>query len=309
MTDGPVRLQKFLSQAGIASRRAAETLIADGRVRVDGHVVTELGVKVDPRRSNVEVDGQRVRPAKRRWVALNKPRGYVSTRRDSHGQRTVYALLPASLGGLFHVGRLDRESEGLMLFTNDGETANRLLHPRYRVERVYEIHVASEPGPRERRALLNGIELEDGPARALKLRRLRPTPSGRTRIAISLLEGRKREVRRMFDAIGYPVLRLRRMRYGPIDLGALPPGEWRELTRDEVAALEQPTPQAGGRATPDRRPGRGRDGAPASRGRPPRSEVDDRDRDRGRRGRPHPPARPRRDRDERGPRDTRGRRE
>jgi 23S rRNA pseudouridine2605 synthase len=282
MSESEVRLQKFLSQAGIASRRGAEAMITGGRVRVDGHLVTELGAKVDPRRSAVEVDGQRVRPAERRWVAFHKPRGYVSTRHDTHGQRTVYELLPRELQALFYVGRLDRESEGLMLFTNDGDAAHRLMHPSFRVERVYEIHLAAEPGPRERRALLEGVELEDGPARALTLRRLKPTKMGRTRIAITLLEGRKREVRRMFDSIGHPVLRLRRMRYGPIDLGDLPPGQWRELGRDEVAALERPSPAARQQA-PARGRGRDRDrterapaGTPTGRRGPRLDERDDR---------------------------------
>jgi len=237
-----VRLQKFLSQAGVASRRAAEELITAGRVRVNGSVVKELGVRVDPRTAIVEVDGERIRPATRRWVAFHKPRGYVSTRHDTHGQRTVYSLLPDELQGLFYVGRLDRESEGLMLFTNDGDAAHRLLHPSFRVERVYEVHLAAEPGARERKILLQGIELEDGLARAINLRRLKPTKMGRTRVAISLMEGRKREVRRMFEAIGHPVIRLRRMRYGPIELGDLPPGGWRDLHRDEIAALERPVP-------------------------------------------------------------------
>jgi 23S rRNA pseudouridine2605 synthase len=231
-----VRLQKFLSQAGVASRRSAESLIEAGRVRVDGVIVRELGTKVDPERAVVEVDGRQVRAAATRWIALHKPRGVLSTRADPRGGRTVYDLLEPQDRALFYVGRLDRDSEGLLLLTNDGDAAHRLLHPRFRVPRVYHVVTARALSALDHEALKRGVALEDGVARARRVRSL--PPDGRfARTEVVLLEGRKREVRRMFAAIGHDVVRLRRVRYGPIRLGDLRPGEWRELADDEIAAL------------------------------------------------------------------------
>ncbi len=235
--DASVRLQKFLSQAGVASRRAAEQLMVSGRVRVNGKPATEPGIKVDPDRDVVEVDGRRVRPAAPLWIALHKPRGYVTTRSDPQGRSTVYELLPAEHRRLFHVGRLDYDSEGLLLLTNDGDTAERLQHPRYEVDRVYNVDVVEPLTDVARRALLAGITLEDGRARVRGLRRLRGQETGAERWAVTMREGRKREVRRLFDAVGSPVRRLRRVRYGPIELGTLRPGAWRKLTPQEVLAL------------------------------------------------------------------------
>ncbi|MGH7575042.1 MAG: pseudouridine synthase [Longimicrobiales bacterium] len=244
---GPLRLQKYLSQAGIASRRAAEQLILAGRVRLNGQLVTELGVKLDPDRDTVEVDGRPVRPERRLWVALHKPRGVVSTRRDTHGRETVYDRLPHRYRRLFHVGRLDRESEGLMLLTNDGDTAHRLMHPRFRVERVYEVEVEGRPPDAQLARLVKGVELDDGTARAVSVERMRETAQTST-LRLTLCEGRKREVRRMLDAIGFPVRRLIRLRYGPVELGGLGPGSWRVLGRDEVeridAAVRDSEPEA-----------------------------------------------------------------
>ncbi|HEU5208750.1 MAG TPA: pseudouridine synthase [Longimicrobiales bacterium] len=235
--DASVRLQKFLSQAGVASRRAAEQLMVSGRVRVNGKPATEPGIKVDPDRDVVEVDGRRVRPAAPLWIALHKPRGYVTTRSDPQGRSTVYELLPAEHRRLFHVGRLDYDSEGLLLLTNDGDTAERLQHPRYEVDRVYNVDVVEPLTDVARRALLAGVTLEDGRARVRGLRRLRGQETGAERWAVTMREGRKREVRRLFDAVGSPVRRLRRVRYGPIELGTLRPGAWRKLTSQEVRAL------------------------------------------------------------------------
>lgn len=235
--DASVRLQKFLSQAGVASRRAAEQLMVSGRVRVNGRPATEPGIKVDPERDVIEVDGRRVRPAAPLWIALHKPRGYVTTRSDPHGRSTVYELLPAEHRRLFHVGRLDYDSEGLLLLTNDGDTAERLQHPRYEVDRVYNVDVAEPLTDVARRALLAGVTLEDGLARVRGLRRLRGQETGAERWAVTMREGKKREVRRLFEAVGSPVRRLRRVRYGPIELGTLRPGAWRKLTPREVRAL------------------------------------------------------------------------
>ena len=251
----PVRLQKFLSQAGVASRRAAEKLIVEGRVSVNGETVTELGTKVDAQRDRVQVDGRVVRAATPVWLALYKPVGYVSTRSDPEGRPTIYDLVPETFSGLFHVGRLDVASEGLILLTNEGEIANQLLHPRYEVDRVYDVEVSGLVSSEEVSRLLSGVKLEDGLAKAEHVE-VRSTPrSRRTKLRVTLREGRNREVRRMFEALGHRVARLTRVRYGPIELVKLAPGEWRKLTRDERSALESgrmEAPAADKRKTPQR---------------------------------------------------------
>lgn len=224
-----MRLQKYLAQAGVASRRAAEQLIVDGRVAVNGAVVRTLGTRVDPERDRVAVDGREVRPSATEWIALHKPAGYVSTRRDPQARPTLYDLLPRELHRLFYVGRLDADSEGLVLLTNDGDAAHALLHPRFGVERVYEAEVQGDPPPRVLALLLEGVQLEDGIARALRAERLAPG-----RVRLTLTEGRKREVRRLLAAVGHPVRRLLRTRYGPVELGSLAPGEWRPLATHEI---------------------------------------------------------------------------
>jgi 23S rRNA pseudouridine2605 synthase len=234
---GPVRLQKYLASAGVASRRAAELLIAEGRVRVNGSVVAEPGVKVAPGRDRVEVDGRTVVPARAVWIALHKPRGYLTTRADPGGRRTVYQLLPPEHAPLFYVGRLDRDSEGLLILTNQGDAANLLLHPRYEVERVYEAEVEGVVSRDTIRQLLQGVELEDGVARAARVEKRRSARDDRDRLRLTLTEGRNREVRRLLGEVGHPVRRLIRLRYGPIRLGHLPAGEWRPLTAPEVAAI------------------------------------------------------------------------
>lgn len=233
----PVRLQKYLSQAGAASRRAAEELIRAGRVRVNGVIAAELGVKVEPGRDTVEVDGAVVGHARRTWIAVHKPPGVVSTRHDPQGRRTVYDILPPRYRRLFHVGRLDRDSEGLMLLTNDGDAAHRLLHPSFEVEREYEVEIDRRLAAADRSRLLAGVQLEDGPARAIRVRALRAPADRGHRLRIVLREGRKREVRRLLEAVGYRVRRLVRVRYGPLELGDLAPGAWRPLTDTEVACL------------------------------------------------------------------------
>ncbi|HSJ09590.1 MAG TPA: pseudouridine synthase [Longimicrobiales bacterium] len=228
----PIRLQKFLSAAGVASRRAAETLITDGRVSINGAVVTELGVKVDPTQDVVEVDGRRVRRQAIEWYALFKPRGCISSRKDPEGRQTIYEFLPEGLGHLFSVGRLDYDSEGLILLTNDGDTANRLMHPRYEVEREYEVELDAPADAAIVERLTSGVVLEDGPARA---ERARLHPDGG--ITLTLREGRNREVRRMIEAVGRRVTRLRRVRYATVTLGNMRPREVRRLRTEEIAAL------------------------------------------------------------------------
>lgn len=236
-----MRLQKYLSQAGVASRRAGEAMIRAGRVRVNGVVVTEMGMQVEPGRDVVEVDDRTVSPAEPVWVALHKPPGYVTTRKDPRGRRTIYDLLPERYAGLFHVGRLDYGSEGLLLLTNEGDVAHRLLHPRHRVPRVYEAIVDGAVDEATLERLTAGLALGDGVARAESARRLRAPRRGGdvSRLRVVMLEGRKREVRRLCAAVGHPVRRLVRRRYGPIGLGSLKRGEWRELTARETAALHR----------------------------------------------------------------------
>ncbi|KHG65497.1 pseudouridine synthase [Thermus sp. 2.9] len=224
-----MRLQAFLARAGVASRRKAEALIQEGLVRVNGEVA-HLGQKVGLK-DVVEVAGKRVILPERVILALHKPKGYTTTRSDPHAQKTVYELLP-EIPGLHPVGRLDRDSEGLLLFTNDGELTFRLTHPRHGVQKVYRVWTEGGTLPEGVcRRLLKGVMLEDGPAKALACR---PAPGG---AFLTLAEGRKREVRRMLKAVGYPVKRLLRVQVGPIRLGNLPPGKWRRLSSEEEKAL------------------------------------------------------------------------
>jgi pseudouridine synthase len=235
-----IRLQRYLSQAGVASRREGERLILEGRVSVDGTVVTELGARVVPGEQTVRVDGVPVEPRPTRWIAMYKPAGYITARKDDRGRPTVYSLLSEGLDDLFHVGRLDRLTEGLLILTNEGETAHRLLHPRYRIPRRYLAEVEGEAGVAEARRLERGIALEDGFSRAEDVRVTVKRSRGRvalSEIRLTLREGRKREVRRLLAALDLAVRRLVRVSFGPVELGSLAPAEWRELGTDEVLAL------------------------------------------------------------------------
>ena len=211
--------------------------MAEGRVRVNGEVAREMGVTVDPERDVVEVDGRRVSVSLPVWLALHKPPGYITTRRDPGGRATIYDLLPEEHHGLFYVGRLDYESEGLVLLTNQGDLANRLAHPRYEVERVYEVVIEGRPDSDVERRLRFGVHLEDGGARVARLDRIGRETGHATKLRVVMLEGRKREVRRLFDAVGHPVRKLLRIGFGPIKLGELKPGEWRRLSEAEVRSL------------------------------------------------------------------------
>lgn len=236
--DEPVRLQKFLARAGVASRRASEELIREGRVSVDGETVTELGSKVVPGRARVEVDGEAVERRPARWVALHKPPRYLCTRDDPEGRPTVYDLLPdGPLQDLFHVGRLDFLSEGLLLLSNEGDVAHRVLHPSGEVPRRYEVELVEAPRDLAER-MLAGVDLEDGPAAAdaASLLPEGPEEAGPT-LLLTLREGRNREIRRMLDALGVDVRRLRRLAFGPVELGELEPGAWRDLSEDEIQSL------------------------------------------------------------------------
>jgi len=237
VSDG-VRLQKVLAQAGLGSRRKCEELIADGHVEVDGVLVTELGVRIDPTTAVVHVDGMRIQlDQSKLTLALNKPYGVVSTMSDPEGRPTVADLLKDRSERLFHVGRLDADSEGLLLLTNDGELANRLTHPRFEIAKTYLVTVGGgEVYPRTGKAMLAGVELEDGPAKVDRFRVVDAIP-GQTMIEVELHEGRNRIVRRMFEAAGHPVTRLVRTRIGPVALGDLRAGRSRVLGRTELGTL------------------------------------------------------------------------
>jgi len=207
-----------------------------GRVSVNGSVVTELGVRVNPDGDVVTVDGERVGVAARRWVVFHKPPGVLTTRTDPHGGTTIYDVLPEGMHGLRYVGRLDRDAEGLLLLTNDGELANALAHPGGEVEREYWLEVAGQVARDTVNRLTAGVDLDDGMARAVRARLLKVGDVS-SRLTLVLTEGRKREVRRMLSAVGHPVMRLRRERFGPIRLGRLERGAWRDLRDDEIRTL------------------------------------------------------------------------
>lgn len=236
----PVRLQKILSAAGVASRRAAERLIVEGRVSVNGETVRELGTKADPDRDEIRVDGRRIgQAAAPLYFLLNKPRGYVTTRSDPEGRPTVLALIPSVRAYIFPVGRLDYDSEGLLILTNDGDLAARLTHPSHEVPREYHARVLGVPDEHDLARLRRGIVL-DGRRTASADIRLLKVLGGRQEqalVAITLHEGRTRQVRRMCEAIGHPVTDLRRVRIGPIADEKLKLGTYRALTAKEVAAL------------------------------------------------------------------------
>jgi 23S rRNA pseudouridine2605 synthase len=233
-----VRLAKHLAHSGVASRRAAEAMIGAGRVTVDGATITDPARDVTGAEA-IAVDGEPVGAAPRRVVyVLHKPAGVVSTAHDTHGRPTVVDLVPAAGTRLYPVGRLDAETTGLILLTNDGALANHLTHPRYEVPKTYRAKVANPPvGERALQRLRAGIELDDGPTAPAQARRLRPDV-----LELTIREGRKRQVRRMCEAVGHPVLALRRVAFGPLALGDLPAGAHRRLTAAEVERL-----RAGGR--------------------------------------------------------------
>ncbi|AEA25977.1 pseudouridine synthase [Pseudonocardia benzenivorans] len=241
-SDG-VRLQKVLAQAGVASRRAAEELIAAGRVSVDGEIVREMGRRVDPDTAVVHVDGSRiVLRDDLVYLALNKPRGMLSTMSDDRGRECVGDLvadraeLLNQAGRLFHVGRLDADTEGLLLLTNDGELGHRLMHPSFEVQKTYVAEVAGQVARDVGKRLRTGVELEDGPV-VVHSFRLVDSSGGRSMVEIVLHEGRKHVVRRLMDEVGYPVLRLVRTAIGDVRLGDQRPGKLRPLNQAEVGAL------------------------------------------------------------------------
>ncbi len=261
------RLQKVLAARGLCSRREAEAWIAAGRVRVNGEVVRELGAKADPEADRIEVDGKPLPEEERRFVVvLNKPVGYVTTVRDPHAEHTVMELLGRVRGRVYPVGRLDRDSRGVLLLTNDGDLAHQLLHPSHEVEKVYEVTAAGDLGEEALGRLAAGVELEDGPTAPARVWGTQQTASG-VRFRIALVEGRKRQVRRMVQALGGHVVELVRVSVGPITAEGLAEGAWRYLKPDEVEALRRgDAPPAPGRAG-QKRAGRPRGAGSRQRGR------------------------------------------
>jgi 23S rRNA pseudouridine2605 synthase len=247
-----VRLQKALAAAGVASRRACEVLISEGRVEVNSEVVVEQGRRVDPERDVIRVDGARIPPPRRhRYLALNKPRGVVATMHDPEGRRTVADLLvepadrrtaspgrarPVKNERLFHVGRLDIDTEGLLILTNDGDLAQRLAHPSYQVPKTYVVEVTGLVGEQTLSRLRRGITLDDGRVRPTSVK-IVSTAVDKTLLKITIQEGRNRIVRRTMEAVGHPVRRLSRIAIGPVRLGNLKVGEYRDLTREELGGL------------------------------------------------------------------------
>jgi 23S rRNA pseudouridine2605 synthase len=231
-----VRLQKFLAEAGIASRRASEQIILEGRVAVNGETVAGLGAKVDPLHARITVDGKPIRARRKIYLALNKPRGLVCSRNDEHARPTIYDLLPKEWSHLHSVGRLDFNSEGLIFLTNDGELSLRLTHPRYGVHKRYLATVDGSVDHEMLKKFLRGVFAEGERLKAEKAR-LVSGGSSQSVVELDLAEGKYREVRRLFETQGRTVKRLQRIQIGKIKLGELRPGKWRTLTEPEIKSL------------------------------------------------------------------------
>ena len=235
------RLHKFLARSGIASRRQGENLIREGRVQVDGQVVDQVGVQIDPEKVNVTVDGRLVQPpARLRTIMLHKPAGYVTTMADPQGRRKVTDLLAGQAQRLFPVGRLDYDATGLLLLTNDGDLANRLMHPRYKVPKTYRVTLAGHFDQTAQKRLLSGVTLDGRLSIPQQVRVLKSSPD-RSVVELTIREGKYHQVKRMFAEVGHQVVKLKRVAYGPLRLGRLGPGAWRELNQEELAELEKAT--------------------------------------------------------------------
>ena len=231
-----LRLQKFLADAGIASRRASEQIILDGRVEVNGKVVRELGSKIDPAQDRVVVDGRPIQSKRKIYAALNKPAGYLCSRKDEGDRKTIFDLLPKEWAHLFSVGRLDLDTEGLIFLTNDGEFSLRLTHPRYQVSKTYVATIEGRVEPDLLEKFRRGV-VDHGEKLTAQKTHLISANNTRSVVELELTEGKNREVRRLFESQGRMVLALKRIRIGPIKLGELPSGKWRTLTLPEIKSL------------------------------------------------------------------------
>ena len=233
-----IRLQKFLSEAGVASRRQGEKLIVAGKITVDGQVVRLLGTKVDPAKCQISINGKLIRAKAKRFLALNKPPKILCTRQDTHKRPTVFDLLPNDFGHLFTVGRLDSDSEGLVLLTNDGEFCQAVAHPRHGMPKTYHVTLAKRIDSVVLKSLTTGLH-EDGDFLKAKDAKLLYANNTRSQVELVLDEGKNREIRRMFKVLGYRVLLLQRIAVGPVKLGELPLGKWRVLSRAEITSCLQ----------------------------------------------------------------------
>jgi 23S rRNA pseudouridine2605 synthase len=231
-----MRLNKFLAASGVASRRKADQMVTDGRISLNGKVVTELGTQVDPRKDRVEVDGAPIKgPEVVSYIIVNKPVGYITTMKDPRDRPTVLDLVPKK-ARLFPVGRLDADTEGLLFMMNDGKLAFRLTHPKYEVPKTYRAILDEPVEEKELEQVRKGVMLEDGPTAPAQARLLR---KGGAAVEITIHEGRNRQVRRVFEAVGRTVISLKRIRFGAVQLGELKPGQWREMTSAEVRDLKK----------------------------------------------------------------------
>lgn len=251
--DQQVRLQKFLASAGLGSRRHCEEYIRDGRVTVDGEPATDLGVRVDPRKQVIKVDGERIKPQKKRYFLLNKPAGYVCTNSDPQGRPRAVDLVPQDETRLFTVGRLDESSRGLILVTNDGELAHRMAHPRFSIPRNYQVQVAGKPTPEIFKQLREGVHFTEGKFSVSRVRTIRSQGKS-TFLEIELHQGRNRELRRMLARVGHKVMSLERVTFGPLKLGRLGLGKYRPLRDEELGELRDLA--GGSKSAKPSRPGR-----------------------------------------------------
>jgi len=232
------RLNRFLAECGLGARRKVEQLVVDGRITVNGEVCTDLARRIDPKEDTVLLDGNEIQPRTRfLYLILNKPRGYVVSRSDELGRDTIYALLPEAAMELNYAGRLDRNSEGLLLLTNDGELINRLTHPNFKVEKVYKVETTTRLNKTQLEQLRKGVLIEGGMTRSAGVFVKSESERGMT-LKVVITEGRKRQIRYMFRAVGANVRSLKRLQFGPLMLKSLPTGQWRPLTDGELRALK-----------------------------------------------------------------------
>lgn len=233
-----IRLQRFLAQSGLGSRRECETYITDGRVSIDGEIVTKLGTTVDPSRQEVALDGERLKIERKKYYVLNKPPGFFCTASDPQGRRTIYDLFPEEGPRLFSVGRLDENTTGLLIVTNDGDLAQKLAHPKYRIFRIYRAQVAGHPDREIFNQLKEGFHFTEG---KFKVHDIRPVKKQRdsTWVEITMTEGRNREIRRLLARANHKVMKLERIAFGPVRLGKVSLGEYRELRKSELAQLHE----------------------------------------------------------------------